>query len=49
MEPDLVTALWIVLIVLLTMWLSRMAAGVMANSDNAVINKLGSALGGVVG
>lgn len=48
MQYTVFDALWIALIVLVTLWLSRMVAGVMANSDNPLINKMGTALGSVV-
>lgn len=49
MEFDIVTALWFAMLVLITMWLSRMAAGVLSASDNTAAQAVGRALGAVVG
>ena len=49
MDADVVTALWIALIVLLTLWVWRTAAGLAADSENATLAAVGSGMFGVTG
>lgn len=49
MDYSLFDALWVAIIVLLTLWGGRIVAGVLGGSSNAMIAKIGTGLGSIVG
>jgi len=48
-EYDLADALWVALIVVLTLWVLRVSSGYLVSRDNKVAKAIGSAIGGIVG
>jgi hypothetical protein len=49
MRYDFMDALWIAVIVILTLAVTRGVSGLMASSENAAVSQVGKSLGAIVG